>query len=91
MHIKELAGLVERGVRFIGSVPGKGSTSVAEVNCGNAIIAIGSEGQGLSEKVRALCREIITIPIAPECESLNAASAAAIIMWEASKKAGTRD
>ena len=50
-----------------------------------AVIAIGSEGRGLSAEVLALCAERISIPVSPGCESLNAAIAAAIIMWESYK------
>lgn len=44
-------------------------------------IVIGSEGSGISPEVAALCGEKIYIPI-KGAESLNAATAAAIIMWE---------
>lgn len=45
-------------------------------------IVIGSEGKGVcSEFLQASAQEII-IPMNPRCESLNAAIAAAIVMWE---------
>lgn len=47
-------------------------------------IVIGSEGAGISPEVAALCDEKIYIPI-KGAESLNAATAAAILMWEARK------
>lgn len=46
-------------------------------------VVIGSEGSGVSEKIAALCDEKIYIPI-KKAESLNAAAAAAIILWEVS-------
>ena len=51
----------------------------------NAAVAIGSEGKGLSEELLGLCRETLLIPMQPDSESLNAAVAAAIIMWEMSR------
>jgi len=45
-------------------------------------VVIGSEGGGVSsEYLAASAREII-IPMNPRCESLNAAAAAAVVMWE---------
>ena len=47
-----------------------------------AAVCIGSEGQGLSRELIELCDGEVIIPMAPGSESLNAAVAAAIIMWE---------
>ena len=46
-------------------------------------IAIGSEGRGLSPEVLDLCNATVRIPMEPRCESLNAAIAAAVLLWEA--------
>ena len=45
-------------------------------------VAVGSEGRGLSAELLALCREKLIIPMKPDSESLNAAVAASVIMWE---------
>lgn len=47
-------------------------------------VVIGSEGSGVSPQIAALCDEKVYIPI-KKAESLNAAAAAAIILWELSK------
>lgn len=53
-----------------------------DVNFGRAALVIGSEGRGAGEFfLRQADRELI-IPMNPRCESLNAAIAAAIVMWE---------
>jgi TrmH family RNA methyltransferase len=44
-------------------------------------VAIGNEGRGLRDATLAACRELLTIPIAAESESLNAAVAASIVMF----------
>ena len=85
MAYGELEALRAGGARFIGAVPGLGRRLVSDANLHGAVIAIGGEGGGLSGSVLALCDETVTIPLAPGCESLNAAVAAAILMWEASK------
>ena len=48
----------------------------------NCAVAIGSEGRGLSRELLDLCDGELIIPMRPGCESLNAAVAAAIVMWE---------
>lgn len=53
-----------------------------ELDLREYITVIGSEGQGIcSELLQASQRQII-IPMEPRCESLNAAVAAAIVMWQ---------
>jgi len=76
-----------KAFRVVGAVPHADCTLVSAADLTDTVIAIGSEGQGLSREVLALCDETITIPIAPECQSLNAATAAAIIIWEAARQA----
>ena len=44
--------------------------------------AIGNEGGGLSERLLAASRERVIIPMDERCESLNAAAAATILLWE---------
>ena len=47
-----------------------------------AAIAIGSEGRGLTEEMLALCDRTVRIPMSERCESLNAAIAATVLLWE---------
>jgi TrmH family RNA methyltransferase len=50
---------------------------------GRVAVAIGSEGGGLSEALLAVADRHVTIPMAGGSESLNAAAAAAIVLFEA--------
>ena len=77
----ELLELKEKGVRIIGASMDKDSCDISSVNLKNTIITIGNEGKGISEDILALCDEKVIIPIAPECESLGAAAAAAVLMY----------
>ena len=52
---------------------------------GEAAIAIGSEGRGLSAALLALCDKTIRIPMNERCESLNAAAAATVLLWECAR------
>ncbi len=45
-------------------------------------IVIGNEGHGVSEEVLAVSDGVVRIPMVPGTESLNAAGAAAVLMWE---------
>ncbi len=45
-------------------------------------VIIGSEGHGVSEDALRLCERTIKIPMTRRCESLNAAVAAAVVLWE---------
>lgn len=55
-----------------------------ELSTRDAII-IGNEGHGISNEILALCDNTLLIPMAENTESLNAAIATAVIMWEISK------
>ena len=48
----------------------------------HAVIMIGSEGRGLSEEALTACDKTVRIPMGERCESLNAAIAAATLLWE---------
>ncbi len=45
-------------------------------------VIIGNEGHGLCEETVAACTKSVYIPMADGVESLNAATAAAVILWE---------
>jgi TrmH family RNA methyltransferase len=46
------------------------------------ILMIGSEAHGLSDELMELATQKITIPLQPECESLNAAVAGSICLFQ---------
>ena len=55
--------------------------SIAETDYASpAVLVIGSEGTGIREKTAENCDQIISIPQKGGVESLNASSAASIIM-----------
>ena len=53
-----------------------------DADLSSAAVAIGSEGRGVSEQVLARCEKTLKIPMSSRCESLNAAVAAAVLLWE---------
>lgn len=79
------AWLDAQGMKLYGAALSERSTDLRALDLENAAVAVGSEGQGLSEQLLGLCDGELIIPMNPQCESLNAAIAAAIIMWELTK------
>ncbi len=47
-----------------------------------AAVVIGSEGRGVSQPVLDACALTLKIPMRERCESLNAAVAASVVLWE---------
>lgn len=60
----------------------KGKRLYDEVNYKKTAFLIGNEGNGLKDETAALADEYIKIPMAGKVESLNAAVAASILMYE---------
>jgi TrmH family RNA methyltransferase len=52
-----------------------------------AMLVIGNEAKGMSVKLKTLCDRIVKIPMSGNVNSLNAACAASIVMWEVYKNA----
>ena len=84
-----LAELTERlraaGLPLYGAALREDTADVREVDLGRCAMAVGSEGRGLSAEVLAACDRTIRIPMEDSCESLNAASAASVLLWEAAR------
>lgn len=74
--IKSYAAVVDADAKTVGDFKFQGGCAVV----------IGNEGSGLTDEDAALCTERITIRMTGNAESLNAASAAAILLWEMSKR-----
>lgn len=71
---------------WVYGLEGEGTTStVTEKFTRASVFVLGNEGSGLRPKTKEQCDELISIPIHPRCESLNAAAATAIVLsgWSA--------
>ena len=72
-----------RGFKLNGTVVGGDAIPINRVNFGeNEIAVIGNEATGMTEEIKQICDRLITIPMTGRAESLNAAAAAGIVMWE---------
>ena len=80
---EELFALLRKsGVPLYGTALRDDTVPLAEANLARAAVAIGSEGRGLSQQVLDECAKTLKIPMNPRCESLNAAVAASVVLWE---------
>lgn len=69
----------------------KGDVALTEQDLtGPTLLVVGNETSGLSEAWRAACDQIARIPITGSASSLNAASAATVLLYEAARQRGAR-
>lgn len=80
---EELACQLERaGIPLYAAALGENTQDIRAADLKRAAVVIGSEGRGVSRQVLRLCRTTLQIPMRERCESLNAAMAAGIVLWE---------
>ncbi len=78
--LKELA---DNGMSVLAGVPDSDAEKITEVNMNGGVVAIiGNEGDGITKETCAVATKLVTIPMKGRAESLNAAAAASIIIWE---------
>lgn len=71
------------GRRVLGAALHTDSLTLGEYECkSDDVIVIGNEGHGISSEILALCDAFVTIPMNENTESLNAATATSVILWE---------
>jgi TrmH family RNA methyltransferase len=71
------------GMLTVAAVPDRDSEDITTLDFSlGAIAVIGNEGNGVSEEVINACVKKAVIPMKGRAESLNAAAAGAIVMWE---------
>lgn len=78
---------LKRSGFWIVGMDGYAKTNVDEMEkSGKLAVIMGSEGKGMRRLVEESCDVTIRLPIAPTVESLNVSTAAAIVLYEMSKK-----
>ena len=73
--------LKEKGYYVLGTIVNKG-IDPRKIKKDHIAVIIGNEGQGMSYEIINHCDNFINIPMNSNCESLNAAVASSIIMYE---------
>lgn len=81
--LEELRALLrERDLPLCAAALGPDSVDVSQAQLGACAMVVGNEGHGISQEVLDACDRRVIIPMRARCESLNAATAAAILLWE---------
>lgn len=78
--------LREWGLPLYGAALSPDSEDVRALSITRAAVAVGNEGNGLTEALLESCDKKIIIPMTAGSESLNAAVAAAVLMWEMTRQ-----
>lgn len=84
---RTLGDFARAGLMVVG-LAGDGGTDIARAPGldGPLVLVVGSEGNGLSRLTRERCDAVARIPIAAGVESLNASVAAAVALYEISRR-----
>ena len=77
-----LCALDRTGLSLYATALRADTDDVRRAELGHCAVVIGSEGRGVSQAVLDRCAGTLKIPMRQRCESLNAAVAAAVVLWE---------
>lgn len=77
-----LASLREAGIPLYVTALTPDALDVRQAALSKAAVVIGSEGRGVGEFFRTHADQTLIIPMAARCESLNAAVAATVVLWQ---------
>ena len=77
-----IAGCREQGIPLLATAMSADAVDLRQADLRAAAVVIGSEGQGICPELFAAAEQKIIIPMSPRCESLNAAVAATIVLWQ---------
>lgn len=83
VELEELQGFAtQSGLTLCAAALGENCATLGTAELKDCIVVIGNEGHGVSDQVLAACEKRVKIPMRERCESLNAAAAATILLWE---------
>ena len=78
-----LVSLRENGMKVYAGVPDSSALKITEADMSGGVVSIiGNEGNGITEETKQSATQLVTIPMKGRAESLNAAAAASILIWE---------
>lgn len=81
--VEELTALLKAsGLPLYGAALRSDTADARTVDYSRCAVAIGSEGRGVSQAVLEASAKTVKIPMAEQCESLNAAIAGAVVLWQ---------
>lgn len=74
--------LVENQIPVAVTALNERAQDIRQADLKTMAVVIGSEGQGVRQEILDSADHALIIPMNPNCESLNAAIASAIVMWQ---------
>ena len=74
--------LAQAGLPLYATALREDTVDLREMDLCRCAIAIGSEGRGVSQAVLEASAKTVKIPMSEQCESLNAAIAGAVVLWQ---------
>lgn len=77
-----LASCKDSGIKLAVTALSDRAEDIRRADLSQMAVVIGSEGQGVCPEILAQADRELIIPMNPRCESLNAAVAATIVMWQ---------
>ena len=77
--------LKNAGIPVAATAMDEKARDLRQTDAGSLAVVIGSEGRGVRQEILLQAEKTLIIPMTPNCESLNAAIAAAIVMWQMGK------
>lgn len=84
-----VSAIKDKGILSAAAVPDSSAQDITKTEFpAGVVLVIGNEGAGLTEQTIKACDIRVTIPMKGRAESLNAASSAAILMWEMMRTRG---
>lgn len=75
----------EKGIPLLATALAPEAEDIRQADLDGAAVIIGSEGQGVSKTLLDAANRKLIIPMASRCESLNAAVAATVVLWQMTK------
>ncbi len=80
-----VATLKKKNIPLYATALREDTEDIREMKLSGSAVIIGSEGRGVSDSLLNRCDRTVKIPMRQRCESLNAAVAATIVLWEMAK------
>ena len=88
--VRYIASLRAYGAQVYAAMPRRGAAVLGKTAFPQGtVFLVGNEGHGLPDSLVAACDGTVQIPMAPGSESLNAATAAALLLWESVRGEGS--
>lgn len=83
---KTLREFQQHDIKVLGTTP-NARVTLQQTNLRESIcIAFGNEGEGISQNILEVCSDVVSIPMLNGTDSLNVASASAVVLYEVQKQ-----